>query len=1755
MAGGSYALRLCSEGHDPKITGVESIVDTNGRDITGQCGVSIDRHAFAVNIGVPENVDVSNLKITYAVDKFSETGSVLNGGHVEELNMIPAEHGAYANYTKPRVLTYFRGGPGGSFPNDCWQNWTVTVTKTQGVYSVTVTDGQGGGAFQAGQPVTVQAEEKAGMRFLAWRAEGLELAEAQRAASPMTFTMPNNAVTLTALYEPVQSQVDLTITAPAGGQALDDAATVTTPSGEAELPVQWTPTAPAAGFNTEYTAVVTISTGSYSFSQDVAATVNGAAAQVTRVDDYTIAVSYTFQTAKARLLSVTPVTLTGVANGTSLTDIVAQLGDRVGIQSDDASTTTASVAWDTDSVRYTQAAQFEQIIAVKGTVTLPDYMDANGVDLTVFAQVTVAGLERVSYARMRGAMNCETYTTPQTVEFESDTQGATIYYTLTDDGSKPATPVPGAAGTKEYTGPVTLDGVAGKTVNYRFKTIAVKNGMTDSATQYYTVTISRPEPTYTVSVTDGAQVCGLGSGTYHAGDLVTVKIADVDPDRLFTGWTATGISLSDPTAETFTFEMPAGDVTITASFRNKVKSVELTDPLAVTEGSALPAAGDLSAAAKDKNGELLTDAVTAQLYAWTPGDTMAGYGKTYTAFILLHPANGLNLIADEVQVTLNGKTYTAGRVEGSSDFLLSVSFDTARDTLERIDWPGNMTLYVGDTLTLPQQVSVTTTHNTLTSAELYWEGAGSVNTAAAGAYTLTAAVYLPGTVNTTGVALSTTITVTVASVGAVEPVRASFTENLDHSGEVTLSCGTAGAAITYTLNGGESQTYSGPIPLAAPEPGKSELYTITVTATKQLDAGHAMVPSTATFRYILTTPRPTYGVTVTSGKLGETSQTAGDYAQGDTVAIVAALDSGTQLFKEWKITKADGVTDVTEELLGRNKTTDKTSFLMPDYAVRVTASVEAKIDSVTLSFIEPTSVSDLPAAATCTINDTNYPVALAWSTADGAEENTLSCTATVTLRPNPARDLVFADSVSVTINSDAAVSTAPGIDGTLTITTKVYTLDKPAVVPTLYAVTMKNSVDSSEQTVGSYPAGSTVTIAAPARAGYQFTGWTVEGDTVTLADASKSVTTFPMPGSAVTVTANYVPEMSHVKLELAAPAAGQPLAQKVTKLEISADGAMYRTVSPETLDRIVLSWYPGGEAAAFGTTYRGGIVLRPKTSENYVFSQTVRVSINGGDFTEVAVNADGSVNLYGTFSVPKAKVLSVPESGIAVENGTTETDAKAKLPTQLTISTEKGPMTVAVGGWSISGYHADVPDTYTATASTMALPTDVDLDGKTVTATVAVWQAVVATPRAVPLGSSESTLYVGSVEVSLYCDTVGAAIYYTLDGTEPTTSSTVYTGPIPLTESKTIMAIAVKDGMTTSSVLTQSYTVIPTYTVTVDGTVLGSYKAGDTILLVPQSGGRIFGGWTVVSGGASVIDNKFTMPASDVVITGVYKTAVRAVDLKLDQPVQGGSPLPETMTTTTAGVEVTGFNITPAGTDGKAAFNTAYTMTATASVSGDYAFADKVTFNISGTPVTAVKNGDSYNITCTVTTGKAKVTSVTNPANLTGVANGTSMADILAKLPEAITVQTQAGDRTLTVVWDANPVSGSYAPNSSAAQSFTLRGVLRTDADLENPEGLSAQVNVSVSAAYSGGGGSITPAYPPIVERTDGGTVTVSPSNPEKGDKVTITVKPDEGKETDKVIMTDQSGNPVEFKDNGDGTYSFSFVILVYQNFLTEVSF
>ncbi|MFK0250854.1 chitobiase/beta-hexosaminidase C-terminal domain-containing protein [Amycolatopsis azurea] len=79
----------------------------------------------------------------------------------------------------------------------------------------------------------------------------------------------------------------------------------------------------------------------------------------------------------------------------------------------------------------------------------------------------------------------------------------------------------------------------------------------------------------------------------------------------------------------------------------------------------------------------------------------------------------------------------------------------------------------------------------------------------------------------------------------------------------------------------------------------------------------------------------------------------------------------------------------------------------------------------------------------------------------------------------------------------------------------------------------------------------------------------------------------------------------------------------------------------------------------------------------------------------------------------------------------------------------------------------------------------------------------VASPTFDPPGGS----YPSARSVTLSSATAGATIRYTVDGSTPTASSTVYTGPITVSASSTISAIALKSGSATSPVASASYTI------------------------------------------------------------------------------------------------------------------------------------------------------------------------------------------------------------------------------------------------------------------------------------------------------------------------------------------------------------
>jgi hypothetical protein len=94
---------------------------------------------------------------------------------------------------------------------------------------------------------------------------------------------------------------------------------------------------------------------------------------------------------------------------------------------------------------------------------------------------------------------------------------------------------------------------------------------------------------------------------------------------------------------------------------------------------------------------------------------------------------------------------------------------------------------------------------------------------------------------------------------------------------------------------------------------------------------------------------------------------------------------------------------------------------------------------------------------------------------------------------------------------------------------------------------------------------------------------------------------------------------------------------------------------------------------------------------------------------------------------------------------------------------------------------------------------------------------------AIPVFTPPGGTYTNTQSVTISGATRGTAIYYTVNGTTPTTASTVYSGPISVTATETIKAIAVASGYPQSAVITATYTLtlpaattpIPTQTVTI----------------------------------------------------------------------------------------------------------------------------------------------------------------------------------------------------------------------------------------------------------------------------------------------------------------------------------------------------
>jgi hypothetical protein len=112
--------------------------------------------------------------------------------------------------------------------------------------------------------------------------------------------------------------------------------------------------------------------------------------------------------------------------------------------------------------------------------------------------------------------------------------------------------------------------------------------------------------------------------------------------------------------------------------------------------------------------------------------------------------------------------------------------------------------------------------------------------------------------------------------------------------------------------------------------------------------------------------------------------------------------------------------------------------------------------------------------------------------------------------------------------------------------------------------------------------------------------------------------------------------------------------------------------------------------------------------------------------------------------------------------------------------------------------------------------------------------AAVATPTFTPPAGS----YTAAQTVAIATTTPGATIYYTVDGSPPTTSSTVYTAPVAVSSTKTIQAMATLTGYGNSALASAAYTIALTPAATPTFTPpAGSYTAAQTVAIATTTPG------------------------------------------------------------------------------------------------------------------------------------------------------------------------------------------------------------------------------------------------------------------------------------------------------------------------------
>jgi hypothetical protein len=263
----------------------------------------------------------------------------------------------------------------------------------------------------------------------------------------------------------------------------------------------------------------------------------------------------------------------------------------------------------------------------------------------------------------------------------------------------------------------------------------------------------------------------------------------------------------------------------------------------------------------------------------------------------------------------------------------------------------------------------------------------------------------------------------------------------------------------------------------------------------------------------------------------------------------------------------------------------------------------------------------------------------------------------------------------------------------------------------------------------------------------------------------------------------------------------------------------------------------------------------------------------------------------GTYTSAQSVTISDTTAGATIHyttNGTTPTSSSAVYSGPITVSSSETIEAIAAA----SGYSNSA---VAASTYTINIP--------------------IATG---PTFSPAAGTYTSAQSVTISDSTTGATIYYTTNGTTPTSSSALYNGPITVTSSETIEAIAAASGYTNSAVANAAYTInISSNPVPVLNSLSPGYTSsgGSAFTLTGNGSGFVSG--SQVYWGSSALTTTYVsstqltaqVPAADIASSGIAAITVQtlspgggtsnALQFEVDSGSLGSAP---TFTTLTASV-------------------------------------------------------------------------------------------------------------------------------------------------------------------------------------------------------------------------------------------------------------